>query len=113
MAKYYYIKLQSIYIIIHQVILYYFSIASRSGFVRDSFGIRSGFVRDSFASRLVLDRFSIGSRSLLDRFSFIFCSSFDCYSFGNRRAIEIVHKDHLLSVAELRVGKNRKTPLPT
>ena len=102
MAKYYYIKLQSIYIIIHQVILYYFSIASRSG-----------FVRDSFASRLVLDRFSIGSRSLLDRFSFIFCSSFDCYSFGNRRAIEIVHKDHLLSVAELRVGKNRKTPLPT
>ena len=52
MAKYYYIKLQSIYIIIHQVILYYFSIASRSG-----------FVRDSFASRLVLDRFSIGSRS--------------------------------------------------
>ena len=91
MAKYYYIKLQSIYIIIHQVILYYFSIASRSGFVRDSFGIRS----------------------LLDWFSIIFRSSFDCYSFGNRRAIEIVHKDHLLSVAELRVGKNRKTPLPT
>ena len=39
MAKYIYIKWQSISIINHQVILYYFSIASRSGCVRDAFGI--------------------------------------------------------------------------